>query len=235
MRTRCVYVETWLPGDLNQVWIRSGANPELALSLAAHGHEVGDERSRGGELLAERLHGGLRDGCFLLHHHDRQSETMRGGGQRAHIEERVGREHQHVEDPLQVEPLQVSCEPGGVAAARLRAGEVVCGDAAPDSFAQDTQGAATPKRLVWKAPHFELWVSLERAEILVEKVIEGKDAKFLHQRGLAGSRNPNRADRSSRVVPKRATATTYTTMAGTQQRAISIKPLWREEVRGQVR
>ena len=69
--------------------------------------------------------------------------------------------------------------------------------------------AGRRSRWYGKAPHVEARVALERAEILVEEVVEREDAQpCAHGVRLAPTRKPRKERRSSAVIPKRATPAT---------------------------
>jgi hypothetical protein len=63
--------------------------------------------------------------------------------------------------------------------------------------------------LIWEAANLKLPVRFERAQILIEVVVESEDAECAHGPiRFFGSMNPIRAPRSSAVVAKRTIPTT---------------------------
>src|SRR5580700_8444498 len=73
---RRIDVEAWLPGHLDQIAVSSRPHPELAVTLAADGHPVGDERCLDTHLLAVLIHRVNGDGGFLLHDDYRDAEGV---------------------------------------------------------------------------------------------------------------------------------------------------------------
>ena len=134
---------------------------------------------------------------------------MRGGGQRADVEERVRWKDEDVEGALEIEAPHLACEPGRVAAAsRTERRAVVRVQSARDIVSEEAQGVIA-QALIRKPAHIEPGVRLQGAQVLVEEMVHGKHAQPGHQRTRrAGSAKAVSVLRSSALIAKRATPAT---------------------------